>query len=70
MKVLVTRLHQVRNDRGQLVVLQPGHRLPDRAVDTPTEGITLDEVANLKKALGSKYVELIESGVLVEQDGP
>ena len=66
MKILVTRLHQARNDRGQLVVLQPGLRVPDRLV----ESATLDEVANLQKALGSKYAELVESGVLVEQDGP
>ena len=70
MKILVTRLHQVRNDRGQLVVLQPGLRVPGRLVETATESAAVDEVANIKKALGSQYAELVKSGVLVEQDGP
>lgn len=68
MNVLVTKLTQVRNARGQLVVMQPGLRVPDRLVETATESSTRDEVALLKKALGEEYAGLVASGVLVEQD--
>lgn len=71
MKVLVTKLIQVRGERGQTIVLRPGERLDNREVSTPMEDFVRDEVANLKRVLGpTHYAELVDSGVLLEADGP